>query len=138
MSETKTAQSIFTTLDTLKTETSVPGANPKMQPHTLPREQFPTSQQFEDETALLDWAQESGILHAVLQKGVRAHLIDCRAKFKAVKKGDTWTNDYGQTNLDAYKWEVQARPTGKKTDEQIAKEYMASLTPEQLKAFLSK
>ena len=138
MSESKTAQSIFTTLDTLETETSVPGANPKMQHHTLPREQFPTGQQFESETELLEWAKESGILHAVLQKGVRAHLIDCRAKFKACKKGDTWTNDYGQENLNNYSWEVQERPTGKKSNEQIAKEYMASLTPEQIKEFLAK
>jgi len=87
---------------------------------------------------LLEWAQDSGILHAVLQKGVRAHLIDCRAKFKACKKGDTWTNDYGQENLNNYSWEVQERPTGKKSNEQIAKEYMASLTPKQLKAFLAK
>jgi hypothetical protein len=109
---TTTTQSIFITLDTLKTETSVPGQTPKMQPHTLPREQFPSSKQFEQETELLAWAKDAGILHAVLQKGVRAHLIDCRARFKACKKGDAWTNEYGQKNLDSYKWEVQTRPSG--------------------------
>src|SRR6056297_972400 len=137
MSELK-SQSIFTTLDTLKTETSVPGATPKMQAHTLPRDQFPTSQQFESEESLLAWAEDAGILHAVLQKGVKAHLIDCRAKFKSCRKGDTWSNDYGQVNLDNYTWEVQHRPVGKKSAEDLAREYLASLSPEELKAFLAK
>lgn len=113
MSETtKTSQSIFTILDTLETETSVPGATPKMQKHTLDREKFPTSAQFENEEKLLAWAKEKGYLHACLQKGVRAHLIDCRARFKSCKKNDIWSNEYGQLNLDNFEWEVQERPNG--------------------------
>ena len=54
--EEKTSQSIFTLLDTLETETSVPGQVPKMQKHYLPREQFPSSKQFEDEDLLVEWA----------------------------------------------------------------------------------
>lgn len=130
------SESIFTVLDTLKTETSVPGAEPKMQSHTLPREMFPTGEQFADEQALLDWATETGVLHACLQKGVRSHLIDCRAIFKACKKGDVWSNEYGQKNLDSYTWKVQAKPEGKKTKEQIAKEYLAALSPAELKKLM--
>lgn len=131
------SESIYTVLDTMNTETSVPGAEPKMQPHTLPRDQFPTGEEFADEAKLLKWAQDNGYLHACLQKGVRSHLIDCRAVFKACKKGDVWTNSYGQANLDDYTWKVQVKPEGKKTKEQIAKEYLAALSPEQLKALLN-
>ena len=113
MSETtKTSQSIFVILDSLETETSVPGQIPKMQRHTLKRESFPTSKQFESEEDLKNWAIGAGCLHACLQKGVKAHLIDCRARFKSCKKNDTWTNEYGQANLDAFDWEVQERPNG--------------------------
>ena len=131
------SESIFTVLDTMKTETSVPGAEPKMQPHTLPRELFPTGDQFADEQALLDWATETGVLHACLQKGVRSHLIDCRAVFKACKKDDVWSNAYGQANLNDYSWKVQEKPAGKKSKEDIAKEYLASLSPAELKKFLA-
>lgn len=105
-----TTQSIFVTLDTLTTSTSVPGQTPKMQPHTLPRAAFPTSEQFENEQELITWATDSGIMHAVLQKGVRSHLIDIRAKFKACKKNDIWSNQYGQQAVDSYEWEIQTRP----------------------------
>ena len=68
METEKTSQSIFTLLDTLEKETSVPGQIPKMQKHSLPREQFPSSKQFEDENNLVDWARKTGCLHSVLQK----------------------------------------------------------------------
>ena len=113
--EEKTSQSIFTLLDTLETETSVPGQTPKMQKHTLPREQFPSSKQFEDENGLVEWAKQTGCLHSVLQKGVQKHLIDCRARFKACKKDVTWTNELGQKQVDEYKWEVMTRPQVKAT-----------------------
>jgi hypothetical protein len=118
----KTSQSIFTVLDTLSTETSVPGQTPKMQQHTLPRDMFPNSKEFEQEAALLEWATNAGCLHACLQKGVKAHLIDCRAKFKSCRKDDTWTPSYGQANLDAFTWETMARPNqGKKASIDAAK-----------------
>lgn len=111
MSETtKTSQSIFVILDSLETETSVPGQKPKMQRHTLPREMFPDSKTFESEESLKNWAIEQGCLHACLQKGIKSHLIDCRAKFKSCKKGDEWSNEYGQENLDGFKWDVMVRP----------------------------
>lgn len=139
MAATKTSQSIFTTLDTLKTETSVPGQTPKMQPHTLPREAFPTSKQFESEQELLAWATEKGIVHSVLQKGVKAHLIDIRAKFKACPKGSIWTNDYGQANIDTYAWEVQTRPnqTGSVNEDKVLG-FLSNLTPEQKAKFMEK
>ena len=113
--EEKTSQSIFTLLDTLETETSVPGQVPKMQKHSLPREQFPSSKQFEDEDLLVEWARKTGCLHSVLQKGIQKHLIDCRARFKACKKDVTWTNNLGQKQVDEYKWEVMTRPQAKVT-----------------------
>ena len=120
--ETKNSQSIFTLLDSLETETSVPGQVPKMQRHTLPREMFPTSEQFESETDLLEWAKDTGCLHACLQKGIKAHVIDCRARFKAVRKGDVWSNEYGQDNLDSYKWEVMVRPNQGERKKLVMKE----------------
>lgn len=113
--EEKTSQSIFTLLDTLETETSVPGQTPKMQKHSLSREQFPSSKQFEDEDSLVEWARKTGCLHSVLQKGIQKHLIDCRARFKACKKTETWSNVMGQKQVDEYKWEVMTRPQVKVT-----------------------
>ena len=115
MENEKTSQSIFTLLDTLETETSVPGQTPKMQKHTLPREMFPSSKQFEDENELVEWARSNNCLHACLQKGIQKHLIDSRAKFKACKKGETWTNEMGQRQVDEYKWEIMTRPQVKVT-----------------------
>ena len=113
--EEKTSQSIFTLLDNLETETSVPGQMPKMQKHSLPREQFPSSRQFEDEDSLVEWARKTGCLHSVLQKGVQKHLIDCRARFKACKKTETWSNEMGQRQVDAFGWEIMTRPQVKVT-----------------------
>lgn len=115
MENEKTSQSIFTLLDTLETETSVPGQTIKMQKHTLPREQFPSSKQFEDEDLLVEWARKTGCLHSVLQKGIQKHLIDCRARFKACKKTETWSNELGQKQVDAFGWEIMTRPQMKVT-----------------------
>ena len=115
MENEKTSQSIFTLLDTLETETSVPDQMPKMQKHSLPREQFPSSKQFEDEDGLVEWARRNNCLHACLQKGVQKHLIDCRARFKACKKTETWSNEMGQRQVDAFGWEVMTRPQMKVT-----------------------
>jgi len=104
------AKSIFEILDDLQTETSVPGQSPKMQPHVINRNQLPDSKIYEDEDALLDWFRNNNCLHAGLQKAVRSHLIDLRAAFKACKKADTWSNSYGQANLDAYTWDLHKRP----------------------------
>lgn len=106
----QTSQSIYVTLDTLTTETSVPGQTPKMQSHSLPRSAFPTSEQFESAEKLEAWARETGVMHACLQKGIQKHLIDIRAAFKACKKADTWSNEYGQANVNAYEWTITTRP----------------------------
>ena len=106
------SQSIFVTLDTLKTETSVPGQIPKMQPHTLPRKLFPTSEQFENKELLLAWTEENGFTHAALQLGVTQFLIKCRASFKACKKEDTWTPEYGQKAVNSMTWDTISRPKG--------------------------
>lgn len=103
------AQSIFEILDTLKTTTSVPGHGAEVA-HSLPRNLFPTSEQFEAADKLLAWANENGYTHALLQQGIQKGLIDCRAKFKAVKKTDEWSVEYGQKNVDAHKWEITNRP----------------------------
>ena len=115
METEKTSQSIFSLLDTLETETSVPGQTPKMQKHSLPREQFPSSRQFESEDGLVEWARKTGCLHSVLQKGIQKHLIDCRARFKACKKTETWSSKMGQKQVDTFGWEVMTRPQMKVT-----------------------
>jgi len=126
MSEEKTSQSIFVTLDSLEVETSVPAIKDKkgnilrknygMVGHTLPRELFPTSEQFEEESKLLAWANANDCLHACLQLGVSQFLIKCRAAFKACKKDDIWSNAYGQENVNAMEWKVQERPKAKGMD----------------------
>ena len=111
------ATSIFDTLDSMNTETSVPSAgkdeNGKalLIAHTLPRELFPTSEQFESATQLLAWSEENGFTHAILQRGVQKFLIEARATFKGSKKDETWSEDLGQTNVDKMEWKVIQRPS---------------------------
>ena len=103
------AKSIYEILDDLTTNTSVPGHGKEVE-HSLPRNLFPTAQQFENEDELLAWAQQNGIIHAVLQKGIQKFLIECRAVFKFCKKDDTWSIEYGQKNVDAMEWKITERP----------------------------
>lgn len=140
------AKSIYALLDDLQTETSVPEIKDAkgnvirkhygMVKHTLPRDGLPTAEEFEDEEKLVEWAEEHGVLHACLQSGIQARIIDYRAIFKGMKKDDEWSPEYGQKNVDLAEWSVVKRPKVAKSDEDIAKEYLASLTPEQVKAFL--
>jgi hypothetical protein len=125
------AQSIYLTLETLETETSVPAIG-EMVTHKLPAEQLPTAEQYADKDQLLAWAEENDFTHACLQKGINQHIIDIRAKFKLVKKGDEWTPEYGDNNVKAFTWKVKARPENAKSDEEKAKEAMAKLSPEQI------
>jgi len=129
------AQSIFVTLDILETETSVPAIGGMVR-HTLPRSIFPTSEQFSDEKKLVAWAEENNCLHACLQKGVQAKLIDARATFKATKKGVTWSTEYGQSNVNNMKWDPAERPANAKTDEEKAIEAMSKLDPAKLASLL--
>ena len=107
----KTSQNIFTTLETLKTATSVPikGQKTRMYNHTLPRDNYPTDVEFEDKDALVAWVTKKDIIHACLQLGVKAFLINDRARFKAQKKGETWSEEIGQKNVNEAKWTVQEK-----------------------------
>lgn len=108
------AKSIFSILDDLTTETSVPGFGDSIT-HSIPRKLFPTSEQFESEEKLLAWANENGYTHALLQQGIQKGLIDIRAKFKSCKKNDTWNETYGQKNVDSHEWSITERPNAKTT-----------------------
>ncbi|SRR6056297_588773 len=131
------AKSTFEILDSLETETSVPGQDPKMQPHKLQREQLPDSATYEDEDKLLDWFRNNNCLHSGLQKGVKAHLIDIRRVFKFCKQKDIWTPEYGQRNSDNFQWEVHKRPAEKsKLSPDQAKAALAKMSKEDLKALL--
>ena len=103
------AKSIFETLDSLQTETSVPVVGKTIE-HTLPRSLFPVAETFEDAVKLLAWSNENGFTHALLQAGIQKGLIDCRAKFKACKKDETWTEKMGQDQVDSMTWEIVSRP----------------------------
>ena len=103
------AKSIFETLDSLQTETSVPVVGKTIE-HTLPRSLFPVAETFEDAVKLLAWSNENGFTHALLQAGIQKGLIDCRAKFKACKKDETWTEEMGQDQVDSMTWEIVSRP----------------------------
>ena len=130
------AKSIFEILSDLQTETSVPGFGDSIA-HTIPRKLFPTPEIFEDKESLLNWAEENGYTHALLQAGIQKGLIDLRARFKACKKNDTWSPEYGQKNVDSHKWEVTERPKGG-DKVKAAVDTLSKLSPEQLAEILAK
>jgi hypothetical protein len=103
------AKSIYEILNDLTTTTSVPGFGDEIE-HTIPANLFPDDKTFEDKDALLEWSEDNGFTHALLQKGIQKGLIDARATFKVCKKNDTWSPEYGQKNVDAMKWETTNRP----------------------------
>lgn len=103
------AKSIFETLDSLQTETSVPAIGKNVE-HSLPRALFPTAETFESSEKLLAWSEENNYTHALLQAGIQKGLIDCRAKFKACKKDEIWTTEMGQAAVDSMMWETVSRP----------------------------
>ena len=130
------AKSIFEILSDLQTETSVPGYGAEV-PHTIPRRLFPTPEIFDDAEALLEWSDNNGYTHALLQAGLQKGLIDLRARFKACKKTETWSPELGQKQVDAHKWETVTR--GKSTDKVgNAVEALSKLTPEQLAEILAR
>jgi hypothetical protein len=130
-------KSTYETLNAQTTDTSVPHYSNDNVEHNLPAGMFPDGETYVDASRLEQWARETGNMHSLLQLGVQQGLIKVRATFKSVKKDDVWTPDYGQANVDAWDWPVQGKPKSKKTQEQIAKEYLAALSPEQLKALLN-
>lgn len=129
------AQSIFDVLETLKTVTSIKDDGEYS--HSLPAELFPSPEVFESRDELLAWTEENGYTHALLQMGLQKGLIDVRAKFRFVKKNDTWTPEYGQKNVNSHKWEVTERPkSGDKV--KAAVDTLSKLSPEQLAEILTK
>jgi hypothetical protein len=130
------AKSIYEVLDSMVTETSVP-AKGKMVEHTIPRDLLPTSEEFENEEKLLEWAQANNVLHACMQSGVQKRLIDLRAKFKAVKKDEEWTPEMGQKAVDESTWDIVKRPKVAKSDADIATEYLASLSEKDREKFIA-
>ena len=64
----------------------------------------------EDLLLLLEWADENDFLHAILQRGIQKFLIEIRATYKGCKKEDTWSESYGQDNVDKSKWTTVKRP----------------------------
>ena len=129
------AKSIFETLATMTTETSVQGFGEVE--HTLPRELFPSDEVFENGNELLAWAEKHGYVHALLQQGIQKGLIDCRAKFRSCKKNETWTPELGQQNVNSHKWEVTERPkSGDKVKTAI--DTLSKLSPDQLAEILAK
>ena len=129
------AKSIFSILDELETDTSVPDHGSVT--HTLPRNLLPTAEQFENADSLLDWAEENEITHACLQKGIQKFLIDLRAIFKSVKKDEVWNFEKGQKNVDDAEWKITSRPEGKKSAVDVATNYLASLSEEERAEFIA-
>jgi len=141
------AQSIYITLDTLKTETSVPEVQDKdgniirknlgNVAHTLPRKHYPTSLIFDDENQFLAWAQEHGCLLALLQSGINDWLISDRAAFKRMVKG-TWTTEIGQNSVDNRKWMVSTKPAGALTAAEKATNAMNALSPKEIAELIAR
>ncbi len=141
------SQSIYVTLDTLKTETSVPSIEDKNGKilrqnmgnvaHTLPREHYPTSTIFDNEEQFLEWAQEHDCLLALLQSGINDWLISDRAAFKRMVKG-TWTHKIGQNNVDNRKWTVSTKPAGALTAAEKANNAMNALSPEEIAELIAR
>ena len=130
------AKSIFEILADLTTETSVPEIKKTVQ-HTIPRRLFPEPEIFDNAEKLLAWSQENNFTHALLQMGLQKGLIDLRARFKATKKDETWSEMLGQKNVDSHKWETVTR--GKSTDKVgNAVEALSKLSPEQLAEILAR
>jgi hypothetical protein len=141
------AQSIYVTLETLQTETSVPEIKDKdgkivrksygSVKHTLPRSNYPTPDIFDNEEMFVAWAKEKGALLHLLQNGISADLIDDRAIFKAPVKGE-WSPEIGQANVDKREWTISKRPENAKSAEQKAIDAMSQLSPDKLAELFAK
>lgn len=127
----------YQTLNEQKTETSVPHYSDDNVQHDLPTDMFPDGETYVDASRLEAWARDTGNMHAMLQLGVQQGLIKVRATFKSKKKDQDWSPEVGQAQVDIWEWPVQSKPKTKKSDEELAKEYLASLTPAQIKALMA-
>lgn len=140
-------KSTYETLNAQSTDTSVPHYSKDNVEHNLPAGMFPDGETYVDASRLEQWARETGNMHSMLQLGVQQGLIKVRAAFKSVKKDDVWTPEYGQANVDAWKWPVQNKPSqgGSKAVAQaryndcmaaVANSAQAKLTRKQISAIL--
>jgi hypothetical protein len=143
------AKSIYETLETLETETSVPEIkkdgvllrkNYGMVSHKLPENILPTVEQFETPGRLLEFFQGIGKVHEALQKAVQAKIIDIRADFKAMPTEGDWSPEVGQAKVDKSEWTFVKRPgqaVNKKVDQARFNDCMSlivTLTASKMKA----
>jgi hypothetical protein len=141
------SQSIYITLDTLKTKTSVPEVQNKegkiLRPnmgnvaHTLPQANYPTTEIFDNEEKFLAWAQEHKCLLSLLQAGIDKWLVDDRATFKKMVKGE-WTPKIGQNNVDNRKWTVSTKSAGALTPAEKATNALSALSPEEISELIAR
>ena len=117
------SESIFTILANGNKETKVKGQGDYNM--VLP-DNMPTAAQFGDANSLQEWAEEHGVMHSCLQKGVQKHLIDLRAKFRSVKKDESWDHTTAQANVDEAEWTVVTPVTTDKVDKARQAGYFAA------------
>ena len=108
------SESIFTILGNGQSVTKVKGYGDYNM--TLPAT-MPTPEEFSSATELAIWADDNGVMHSCLQKGVQKHLIDLRAKFRGVKKDESWQVDTAQKNVDESEWGVVTPVASGKVDQ---------------------
>lgn len=130
-------KSTYETLNAQSTETSVPHYSEDNVPHDLPAGKFPDGETYVNAAMLEQWARDNDCMFECLQLGIQQGLIKVRATFKSKKKGQDWTPEVGQANVDAWEWPSQGKPKTKKSDADVAAEFLASMTAEQRKAFLA-
>jgi len=129
------AESIYTQLANQSVLTPVNGIDYR---HSLPSNLFPTDEQFEDPDKLTLWAKEHGYTAKLIQKGLQKGIIEVRAAFKSCPKDKTWTEEMGQKNLDAMKWESVDRPKTQESDEQKALNVLGKMSAEEIAELLQK
>lgn len=129
------AESIYTQLEKGRVITPVDG---KDFTHNLPADLFPTVEQFENPDKLIAWANDKGYTAKLIQKGLQKGIIEVRAAFKSCKKDDTWSEEYGQKNVDAMKWDTVDKPKTAMSDEDKAISILGKMSAEEIAEMLKK
>jgi len=129
------AESIYIQLDNGKVITPVDG---KEYVHSLPSHLFPSAEQFEDADKLIAWANENDFTAKLIQKGLQKGIIEVRATFKACKKDDTWSEEYGQKNIDSMEWKTVSRPQTSMSDEEKAISVLGKMSADEIAELLKK
>lgn len=101
------AESIYTQLENQSVLTPVNGTDFR---HSLPSGLFPTTEQFESNDQLIEWAEDMGYTAKLIQKGLQKAIIEVRACFKATAKDIEWTEEIGLKNLDKLEWKTVDKP----------------------------